>query len=302
MALLEWTAPYRALAAPLMFLTFSLVVALPPLFLHILLHPLTYLPSPSRPASYQFAALRSKFFYYSWRYLSPLADPNDAPKKRPLLAQARGTVLEVGPGVGDNIKYYNRSSVDRLILVEPNVNMHPDLLKKANAAGFSVDDSSLQLLGCGGAASDETALAAAGVTFDSVDTVAAIHVLCGIPQPAHAIEMYRRFLKKGGLLLFYEHVRSEESITAYMQSFITRWIWTQTADGCCLDRPTGAWILGGPDAAKGEALVTGLEMVNEAGKADGLVGRRWSKVEIKRPADHQRFSCIPHIMGWAVKA
>ena len=234
--------------------------------------------------------------------MSPLLDPGDRPHKAPLLRRAYGTCVEIGPGVGDNIKYYRRDHVERLVLVEPNTNMHPALRAKANESGYYDDDASLLLLGCGGAASDELALAKAGVGSGSVDSIMAIHVLCGIPQPAAAIEMYRRLLKPGGLLVFYEHVRSSQRYTAEWQRWYTDVIWPHAFDGCCLDRPTGAWIVGGEEAARGKSLTNGTEMVNGVGGMEEDVRGRWREVRIVEPEGQKRFAATPHVLGWGVKA
>lgn len=212
--------PWIQVLMPVAFLAFAAVVAVPPFALHILLHPFQYVFTTAS-LSERISTLQSKFFYFAWRVMSPVLDPGDKPNKAPLLAKARGTVLEIGPGVGDNIKYYNRSLVHRLILVEPNTNMHAALREKANQSGYFDQDGSLLLLGCGGAASDEKALALAGVGPDSIDSLMAIHVLCGIPQPAEAVEMYRRILKTGGLLTFYEHVRSDQRFTANWSVYLS---------------------------------------------------------------------------------
>ena len=169
--------------------------------------------------------LRSKVFWFMWRVMSPVLDPKDTPNKAPLCAKANGVVLEVGAGVGDNIKYYVRSQVKKLILVEPNLNMHPALQVKAHQSGYFEQDGSLLLLGCGAAPSDESDLAVAGVGPESVDSIVSIHVLCGIPNPDGAVELYRTVLKPGGLLVFFEHVRSDQKITSDLQSWYTRNIW-----------------------------------------------------------------------------
>lgn len=290
--------PQVQVRIPFVFMALSFIIAVPPFLLHVALHPFDYILS-STPLSKRINTLRSKFFFYIWRVMSPALDPSDRPIKLPLLRKAYGTVLEIGAGVGDNIKYYDRSRVERLIVVEPNTDMHPKLRAKANASGFFENDASLLLLGCGGAASDETALSRAGVGPASVDTVALIHVLCGIPGPASAIEMYRRILKSGGLLLFFEHVRSEQRLSADWQQWYTDMIWPHAFDGCCLNRPTGVWILGGPDADRPRALNTGKEMVNGV---DEGVKRRWKDYEITAPDDQPEYSLMSHVKGFAVKA
>ena len=293
-------SPYWQAVMPLVITTIAFTVAFPPLLLHLFMNPFTYVVSTISVPE-RISTLQHKFFYYTYRVLSPMFDARDKPMKTPLLKMARGTVLEVGPGVGDNIKYYT-SKVDRLILVEPNTNMHEALRQKAKEAGFVEHDGSLLLLGCGAAATVEKALNLAGVGPESIDTIMLIHVLCGIPKPALAIEMYRRFLKPGGLLAFFEHVRSEEPFSANCQSWYTRMFWTHVFDGCHLDRPSGAWIMAGPDAADRDELVTGKELVHGVNGIHRSVQERWSEYQIDAPKDQQRFTLLPHVMGYAIKA
>ena len=291
---------YVDVLKPVLLLIMAPIIGLPPLIFHVLTNPLTYIVS-TLPLSDRVSILRSKFFFYAWRVMSPLFDSKDRPIKTPLMRKASGTVLEIGAGVGGNIMYYP-SAVERLVLVEPNADMHPALRQKGNQAGFWEHDGSLLILGCGGAPSDERALNLAGVLPASIDTIMIIHVLCGIPNPAGAIEMYRRLLKPGGTFAFIEHVRSEESFSARAQSWYTSHIWQYMFDGCCLDRPTGAWIMGGPEAANTSALVTGKELAQDIDGTDKRVAERWSDYRIEAPGDQTQYAILPHVVGWAVKA
>lgn len=178
--------------------------------------------------------------------------------------------------------------------------MHGNLRAKAAASNFHESDGSLLLLGCGGAATDEKALKLAGIGEGSMDTIASIHVLCGIPGPAEAVELYRRLLKPGGLLVFYEHVRSEDRVTANWQEWYTRVMWPQINDGCCMNRPTGDWIvrgLGG-DWGVGKGVT-----VKQGGVANGVAGSgRWREYEIEAPKEQPLQTPLPHVGGWAIKA
>lgn len=292
--------PYVQAFSPIMLILLSIVVALPPLAIHVCAHPLTYLVS-AVPVRERVSKLQSKFFFYAWRFLGPMLEPRHTPNKVPLLAKAKGIVLEIGPGIGGNIKYYT-SQATRLVLVEPNVDMHPAIRKSANEAGYWEGDGSLLILGCGGAISDERALKLAGIGPSSIDTVVSIHVLCGIPNPAQAIEMYRRLLKPGGLLLFYEHVRSEEPFSARCQASYTRAFWSHIFAGCCLDRPTGAYIMAGPEAAQGKELVTGKELAYGVDGIDPRVHERWSDYQLDTPSEQAQYTLLPQLLGWAVKA
>ncbi len=277
---------------PLLFLLVACIGAIPPFIIHLLLRPHVYLVSTASLRT-RFSHAKTAFFYFAWRFVSPIMDRDDGPHKAALLAQAYGTVLEIGAGVGDNIKYLTRNRITRLVLVEPNIHMHAALRKKANAADFREDQGSLLLLGCGAAAPQEAELTEAGFRPESVDCVLTVHVLCSLPQPASTIELYRRLLRPGGLLIFYEHVKSEDESTAAWQDVYTRYIWREAMDGCELDRPTGAWIMNGAAAAEtheGGALPAAFDK------------KRWTKCDIGKPKGQNKYTCLPHVQGIAVKA
>lgn len=286
---------------PLAFFLVGMSIAVPPLLVHLCFHPFIYFIS-TEPVSKRLKLVSQKLFFYQWRVLAPLLNKEEMKIKQPLMARAYGTTLEIGAGVGTHLKGYSRSKVTRLILVEPNASMHPSLRENANAAGFTESDGSLLLLGCGGAAADETPLALAGVGSDSVDTIVSIHVLCGIPHHDQAIEMYRRMLHPGGLFLFYEHVRSTFRYSADWQSWYTQVIWPYAFDGCCLDRQTGALIAGGPSAVDKRPLTNGVDMVSPITGWDENVKRRWKEFHIDQPEAQVAYSCLPNVYGWAVKA
>jgi hypothetical protein len=177
---LEWLLsrflPDKAMSLimPLIFSADGLVAGFVPTLVEVILHPSTYIFT-TEPLSARYAKLRRTFFYYSWQSISSMIDQGDAEVKVPVIEKAKGVVLEIGAGLGVNIKYYKRDQVKQLILVEPNLAMHPLLLEEANKCKYFENDGSLLLLACGGAASDEKALATAGVGGNSVDTIACIH-------------------------------------------------------------------------------------------------------------------------------
>lgn len=98
---------------PLLFILFSFIIGIPQVLFHLLLNPHVYIVTTT-PFSERVTTLRHKFFYYAWRFLSPMLDPGDEPHKAPLLRKAYGQVLEIGPGVGDNIKCKAHLSSGRL--------------------------------------------------------------------------------------------------------------------------------------------------------------------------------------------
>ena len=61
-----------------------------------------------------------------------------ADRKRALLSDLKGDVLEIGPGTGVNLRYY-RNGI-RWIGVEPNPFMHPYLRQEAKRVGLQVKE------------------------------------------------------------------------------------------------------------------------------------------------------------------
>jgi ubiquinone/menaquinone biosynthesis C-methylase UbiE len=111
-----------------------------------------------------------------------------------LLAGATGRLVEVGPGNGINFPHYPRS-VAEVIAVEPEPYLRSQAEKAATHAPVRV-----QVMP---GLADALELAP-----DSVDAVVACGVLCSVPDQDAALAEFRRVLRPGGELRFYEHVRS----------------------------------------------------------------------------------------------
>jgi ubiquinone/menaquinone biosynthesis C-methylase UbiE len=77
-------------------------------------------------------------------------------------------------------------------------------------------------------------------------------VLCSVADQSVALAEVVRVLRPGGLLLFYEHVRSAHRVLAAAEDLVTP-LWSRVAGGCHPNRDTVAMI-----AAAG-LTVQGLE-------------------------------------------
>jgi ubiquinone/menaquinone biosynthesis C-methylase UbiE len=147
--------------------------------------------------------------------------------RRELLAGLHGTVVEVGPGNGINFEHYP-STVDEVIAVEP----EPYLRGRAEetAAGMQrairvIDGTADRLPLADGAA----------------DAVVIAGVLCSVPDQAAALAEFRRVLRPGGELRFYEHVRSRRPRFARYQDLVAH-VWPRLMGGCQPNRETLAAI------------------------------------------------------------
>jgi ubiquinone/menaquinone biosynthesis C-methylase UbiE len=148
-------------------------------------------------------------------------------RKRDLLGDLGGTVVEIGPGAGVNLPYYGGDV--RWIGVEPNVHFHPRLRRKAQRLGL---DAAVH-----GGVAERLPLPDA-----SADAVVSTLVLCSVDDPAAALAEVRRVLKPGGRFVFIEHVAAPGGS---LLRRVQRWVrpaWGALADGCRPDRETGRVI------------------------------------------------------------
>jgi SAM-dependent methyltransferase len=144
-----------------------------------------------------------------------------------LLAGATGRVVEVGAGNGINFPHYP-GSVAEVIAVEP----EPYLRDQAQKAAASAPVPVRVIRGLADALELEPG---------SVDAVVACGVLCSVPDQGAALAEFRRVLRPGGELRFYEHVRSRRPGFARWQSRVDP-LWTRLFGGCHPDRDTLAAI------------------------------------------------------------
>ncbi|HCT76274.1 MAG TPA: SAM-dependent methyltransferase [Micromonosporaceae bacterium] len=146
-----------------------------------------------------------------------------AKHRRRMLAGLTGNVIEVGAGHGRNFAHYP-DGVSGVVAVEPD-----DTLRgRAETAAVRVPLPVTVVVG------HADALPAEEAEFDAA--VASL-VLCTVPRPEHALAEIRRVLRPGGLLRFYEHVRSSNAFYARIQDLVTP-IWSRVGGGCHPNRDT----------------------------------------------------------------
>jgi ubiquinone/menaquinone biosynthesis C-methylase UbiE len=144
-----------------------------------------------------------------------------------LLADLRGSVIEIGAGNGLNFGHYPDTVTD-VLAVEPE-----DLLRAS--AWRAAERASVPISVVAGHAD---ALPAADGAFDAA--VVSL-VLCSVPDPASALAEIRRVLRPGGRLCFFEHVRSARPVYALVEDVVSP-LWALVAGGCHLNRDLAAAI------------------------------------------------------------
>lgn len=143
--------------------------------------------------------------------------------KRKLFTDLPLDVVEIGPGAGANMRYYQSGT--RVVAIEPNPRMHPFLRRRARRHGLDLDIRTIH-----GEAVD--------LPHESAAVVVATLVLCSVADPRRVIAEIRRILKPGGKFIFLEHVAAPpHSLLGHWQRWLHR-PWHYLSEGCHLHRPT----------------------------------------------------------------
>lgn len=142
-----------------------------------------------------------------------------------LLAEASGSVLEIGGGTGANLAHYREAAY--VVVAEPDPFMRGKLRRKLGAARVPVEVS-------------EAGAEALPFSDGSFDAVVSTLVLCTVPDQGVALAEIRRVLRPGGRLLFIEHVRGEGSVAGVQDRILP--VWKRLFAGCHPNRDTLASI------------------------------------------------------------
>jgi ubiquinone/menaquinone biosynthesis C-methylase UbiE len=161
------------------------------------------------------AAVYDPFFWLAER--AGLAE-----RRRALVAQAHGRVLEIGAGTGLNAAHYPAGV--ELTLSEPDEAMVARLRSRLEGLGRPA-----AIVRAG---AEDLPFAAS-----SFDTVVSTLVLCTVPDQDVALHEITRVLRPGGQLLFLEHVRSDSPRWARWQDRLNG-PWRAFAEGCNCNRRT----------------------------------------------------------------
>jgi SAM-dependent methyltransferase len=152
-------------------------------------------------------------------------------RKSAIIGSMKGTVVELGPGTGVNMRYYAPGV--HVIAIEPNPVMHPKLRAAAETTGVDLEIRQLD-----GASID--------VGDGEADGVVGTLLLCGVDDAEQVIREAHRVLKPGGRYFFIEHVESPDgSRTRQVQRILRRphrWMF----NGCDISCDTATTLRKGP--------------------------------------------------------
>jgi ubiquinone/menaquinone biosynthesis C-methylase UbiE len=164
---------------------------------------------------------RGPFNAVFFRVMGPYLEWNLRPHKRRVFAQLPRRVVELGSGVGANLRHLPAGST--LVAIEPNPYMHRRLRAAAERRGVHLEVH--------GQVAERT-----GLPDQSVDSVISSFVLCTVADPAAVLAEVRRILRPGGSYHFVEHVAAPaRTPTRALQRMLRRpWAWT--FEGCSCER------------------------------------------------------------------
>ncbi len=169
------------------------------------------------------------------RFVAPAEEACFAGWRAELLAGLTGTVVEIGAGTGANVEHYP-SSIDRLVLTEPDPGMRIRLLDKVER----------RRLGAGGGPGSIEVRAVEGDSLPlddgEADAVVATLVLCTVADPDAVMAEVRRVLRPGGQFVFLEHVAAEDRPDRLRWQQRIDPVWRRVMGGCRLTRRTAETI------------------------------------------------------------
>jgi SAM-dependent methyltransferase len=153
--------------------------------------------------------------------MGPYIEWNVRHRKRRLFADLPRTVVELGSGVGANLRYLPPGAT--LVAVEPNPPMHQRLQAAADRHGVHLDLRTR--------VAERT-----GLPDQSVDCVISSLVLCTVADPAEVLAEVRRILRPGGTYRFVEHVAARPGTPTRALQRALRRPWAWTFEGCSCER------------------------------------------------------------------
>jgi SAM-dependent methyltransferase len=142
-------------------------------------------------------------------------------RKSAVFAGLPQTVVELGSGVGANLRYLTAGT--RLIAIEPNRYMHARLRRAAARRGVDLEIR-------------DVVAERIDLPDRSADAVISSLVLCTVGDPAAVLAEVRRVLRPGGRFSFAEHVVARRQTPTRWAQRALRGPWAWVFEGCSCER------------------------------------------------------------------
>jgi SAM-dependent methyltransferase len=175
----------------------------------------------SATTGFEVHGARGPFNAAFFSIMGPYIEWNLRQHKRRVFAELPQTVVEIGAGVGANLRYLAPGST--LIAIEPNLPMHRRLRAAAERRDVHLD------------LRDRLA-ERTDLPDQSVDSVISSLVLCTVTDAADVLAEIRRILRPGGTFRFVEHVAAPAGTPTRTLQRVLRRPWAWTFEGCSCER------------------------------------------------------------------
>lgn len=172
-------------------------------------------------------AVRGRFNAVFFRVMDPYIERNLRRHKSRVFAGLPREVVELGSGVGANLRYLPAGAT--LTAIEPNRHMHDRLHAAADGHGVRLDLR-------------EELAERTGLPSGSADAVISSLVLCTVTDPEAVLAEVRRILRPGGTFRFVEHVVAADGTPTRFAQRAVRRPWAWTFEGCSCERDLEAVV------------------------------------------------------------
>ncbi len=143
-------------------------------------------------------------------------------QRKKVVHQAYGNILEIGIGTGNNIPFYDKSKVSKIIGLDPSENLSK--IAKIKSQKYNLKIEHLKNYAEDLDLKDET-----------IDSVLITYTLCSIENEEKSLSEIKRVLKPDGILIFCEHGLAPDYKISKWQNLLTP-ISKKLAGGCCLNK------------------------------------------------------------------
>lgn len=238
---------------------------------------LTLLPSTVRDIIHHgetnkpldWSAFKNAWFAAVWAIFGPMFAEGGSSVVGPLMAKAKGVVLDIGPGAGDWVHLFKaekegKTGITKIYGVEPNTALHARLREKVKVAGLE-DVYEIVAIGA-----QDLGTSGLSIERESIDTVVTVQSICSVSQPKVLVKELYEYLKPGGTWIMWEHVRTHETGWIRWYQALVNLFWPHFFHGCSLTRSTD-------------------EMIMHVGD--------WEHVEMNMPGGQNRYMPCPGMLG-----
>ena len=184
-------------------------------------------PRSLAPEGFEANPARGRFNSMFFSVMGGYIDWHMRKRKMKAFADLPPKVVELGSGVGANLRYLPAGA--QLIAVEPNPYMHARLRRAARRSGVELEIRSV--------VGERIDLPDAGT-----EAVISSLVLCTVSDPAAVLAEVRRILRPGGRFSFAEHVAAGPRTPTRWSQRILRRPWAWVFEGCSCERDLSSLI------------------------------------------------------------